>query len=239
MALIDSLVSYWKLDEASGDAIDAHGDNNLDDINTVGSTTGKINNGREFELDRNEYFSHTDNTDLSTGDIDFTIQAWVNVYSTSSFPVVISKGTAGEREYIIYLNGGEVRWVVGTTEVDSNVTLSTATWYHIVAWHDSVNNEIGIAINNGTPVTTAHSTGAPDTTHPFELGASTSQSLYWDGILDEVGFWKNRVLNSSDIAELYNGGSGLSYDAFGGAEVEQNIPNAQLQFLSMRGYSRR
>ena len=56
MALIDSLGGYWKMDEASGDALDSHGSNNLTDNDTVAaSTDGKINGARDFEKGFSEY----------------------------------------------------------------------------------------------------------------------------------------------------------------------------------------
>ena len=73
MALTDSLISYWKLDEASGNATDSHGTNTLTDTNTVTSVAGKINTARYFTNANTEFFTLADNASLSTGDIDFTI----------------------------------------------------------------------------------------------------------------------------------------------------------------------
>jgi hypothetical protein len=37
-----------------------------------------------------------------------------------------------------------------------------------------------------------------------------TNALFFDGTIDEVGIW-NRSLSSSEVSELYNGGSGASY----------------------------
>ncbi len=41
MALTDSLVAMWRLEESSGNRSDSQGSNTLTDTNTVGSGTGK------------------------------------------------------------------------------------------------------------------------------------------------------------------------------------------------------
>ena len=45
MALTDNLVSYWKLDESSGNAADSVGSNTLTNTGTATYAAGKINNG--------------------------------------------------------------------------------------------------------------------------------------------------------------------------------------------------
>ncbi|TMJ00815.1 MAG: LamG domain-containing protein [Alphaproteobacteria bacterium] len=220
MSLLTNLVSYWKMDEASGNALDAHGSNDLTDNNGVGSATGKIGNARDLEQSSSQYFSHADNADLSTGDIDFTFAMWVKAESFPSFPVLLNKGvTSGTREYLLYYDTSASRfvWLVqDASTAETNVVAnnfgaaSTSTWYHVVVWHDAGNNQIGISVNAGTPNTSSTSGGVVDGAGTFSVGASPSQSLYWDGLIDEVGFWK-RVLTSQERADLYAGGAGLAY----------------------------
>jgi hypothetical protein len=46
-----------------------------------------------------------------------------------------------------------------------------------------------------------------DTVSNFRIGARfTSESQFWDGLIDEVGFWK-RTLSAAEITELYASGS--------------------------------
>ena len=221
MSLLTDLISYWKLDEASGTRVDSHGSNDLTDNNTVGSAAGKIGNAADFEADNSEYLSHVDNDDLSTGDIDFTFSIWFFAEGYNNFPMLIRKADSAGREYALFYNTGGVFGLTfgvfsaGGTQTDVNAgNLSTGQWYHIVCGHDSVNNELFLYIDNGTPFTASHSAGVRSTgTGDFQIGASTDQSLYWDGLIDEVGFWKRR-LTTDEIAQLYNSGNGLSYDDF-------------------------
>lgn len=221
MALTDSLVAYWELDEASGNRSDSHGSNTLTDNNTVGSATGKINSGADFEDANSESLSITDNTTLSMGDIDMTISMWLNFESFPSFTSPLAKDNNTTREYGFYTVSNSIKfYVFGSSgggnyaEIGSGVVLSTGTWYHVIGYHDSVANTIGIIINDGTDTNTSHSTGIYDGNAPFTIGVG-GNNLYYDGIIDEVGIWK-RKLSASEITELYNSGSGLAYP-FGAA----------------------
>ncbi len=224
MAVITNLLNYWSLDEASGDALPAHGSMTLTDTNTVGAASGKVSGARDFEADNVEYFSHTDHADLSAGDTDFTFQAWVNLESKSlgsNTRVIFRKWDGAGTEYILWYDAGTLAtdrfsWVVrgsGTlSHVEANVlgSPSIATWYLIHAWHDSVNNEIGIAVNAGTADTTAHSAGVDDTAAVFYIGHEDGASDEWDGLLDECAMWR-KVLTSAERTWLYNSGAGRSY----------------------------
>ena len=215
MALTDSLISYWKFDEASGNALDSHGTNDLTDNNTVGSATGKIGNARDFELGNAEYFSKASNSDLQTGDIDFTITCWVKLESNGQTMQVVTKYSDASNEYaIIYDNvNAKFYFYSGTsfTSVASTTPtpIATATWYFIAVWFNASANSINIKVNNGTTYSntvTPTSAGSAN----FKIGLRDDSTQYWDGLIDEVGFWK-RLLTSDELTSLYNGGSGLAY----------------------------
>lgn len=219
MALADNLISYWSLDEASGNATDSHGSNTLTDLNTVTSAVGKIGNARDFEADNSEALTSTDNASLSTGDIDWTIAAWVQIESLTTRCVFGKGDGAGPStdEYVLRTVASKFRWSVSRASAYTDLTASTfgtvttGTWYFVVAWHDSAANQIGISVNAGTADTASHSTGPNDTAKGFAIGRYGELSAqYWDGLIDEVGFWK-RVLTGAERTELYNGGAGRDY----------------------------
>ena len=221
MAIIDNLVSYWKMDEASGNALDAHGSNTLTDTNTVTSGTGKISGGRQFTAANTERFELTSNADVSKSDEDFTFACWVKFDSLAAARTIISKYlSSGLREYMLdyaVFNANRFTWGVSstgsnyTTVVANNFgTASTGTWYHVVVWHDSVSNLIGISVNDGTPNTTSTSAGVFAGAQAFKIGAWALANAPMDGIIDEVGLW-DRVLTSTERTDLYNSGNGLAY----------------------------
>lgn len=237
MALSDNLESYWPLDEASGTRADAHGSNDLTDNNTVGSATGKQSNGADFETTSSEYLSLASNSSIQAGDIDFTFAFWVKFESRVEDAVLISKDVdspANSRDYTIdyrqveddirfYVNGG-----AGGLVVASNVSFSDATWYFVVAWHNASANTLNLKIDNGSTQSTGTSGTAPEVSGaPFRIGARAFASFegFFDGIIDEVGYWK-RVLTADEITDLYNSGNGRDYAYIvggGGATVPTNL----------------
>ena len=92
--------------------------------------------------------------------------------------------------------------------------LSDSTWYFVVAWHDSVNNEVGLQINNTTPDTASYSLGVRAGTNACFIGAqSPSATNPESGRGDQYCFWKT-ILTADQKTSLYNGGSGLAYSSF-------------------------
>jgi hypothetical protein len=219
VALSDNLIAFWPLNEASGNAIDAHGSNDLVETSgTIGSATGTIGLARDFEAADTEYFEIADNADLSTGDIDFTFAGWVE-FETLAFSGILSKDNdgGGQREHGLWVISNALRWFVSANgiaenSITSSVTLSTGTKYFFVVWHDATNDQLGVSINAGTADTVAYSSGLADRTAPFRIGAvgSTASGIHMDGLINRLGFWK-RVLTSAERTELYNGGSGRNY----------------------------
>src|SRR4029077_17083863 len=86
------------------------------------------------------------------------------------------------------------------------------SWFHVVCWHDSVANQIGISVNGSDPDIGGAPASGP-TSFPadaFWLGQKGNNTQYWDGRIDEVGFWK-RLLTSTERFNLYNLGNGFAY----------------------------
>ena len=82
--LLTGLVAYWNLDEASGTTRVGSVGFNLSDVNTVGSTTGKVGNAADFETSQDDHLRATDAAasvmDFS-GNQDFTIAFWLQTES--------------------------------------------------------------------------------------------------------------------------------------------------------------
>jgi hypothetical protein len=224
MALTTSLISYWELEEASGTRNDSHSTNHLTDNNTVLSAAGKVGNAADFERDNGEFLDRADNAALSTGNIDFTVCAWIKLESLSGGlkQTIVAKGDGSNAEYVLrtttddkgefFVYGSAAFGNSGVITASTFGTLSTGTWYFFVAWHDSVADTLNIQINNGTPESTSHTLGVFDSTAHFQIGSYSDFNEAFDGLIDQVGFWK-RVLTAPERTSLYNSGNGLSYAA--------------------------
>jgi hypothetical protein len=143
------------------------------------------------------------------GDEDFTSAGWVYLDSKVGNEYIINRGDdAG-----IYFDSAADRFRFRVTggvnaNADNLGSPSLGTWYFVVGWHDSVNNQIGIQVNSGTANTTSHSTGVTDNNTVLAIGAYDSVPNHtFNGRIDEVGFWK-KVLTAQERTDLYNSGLG-------------------------------
>ncbi|HEY7061724.1 MAG TPA: LamG domain-containing protein [Chloroflexota bacterium] len=220
MAFTDSLIEWWKLENANA----SHSTNNLTATGTPTYGAGKKNNA--VSVTGTQKLSIADNAALSTGNIDFTLCAWVNLANTTATDrwAVSKDNTAGDREYYLAYRGSLARFQfgVGTGASPGTVRTVTAntfgapsatTWYFIVCWHDAAADTLNIQVNDGT-VDSAGSTGASplDGASDFCIGGRhASSSAWWNGQVDEVAFWK-RTLTAAERTTLYNGGAGLTYE---------------------------
>ena len=217
MAYKDSLISWWSLDEESGERVDSHGSNNLTDVNTVLYGAGKRNNAGDFEVGTSEYLEIADNADLSFGDEDVTFAGWVKLESKGATRCWLGKRVdgGGALDYNLFFHnaGDDFRFGAAGAAVEANNlgSPSLATWYFIVCWHDAAGNTINIQVNNGT-ADSAATGGTPinDGAGYFAIGAEGRNGDYWDGLIDEVAVW-NRVLTSGEKDWLYDSGAGRTY----------------------------
>lgn len=182
----------------------------------VGSAPGKLGNAAAFSSANGVSLFIKNNADLSVGDVDFTIAAWVYLDTTKDNQVFVYKRFP--KEYYLGYTGGTTKKIKFTVydSLDRHVLYaesfgapSPRAWFFLVAWHDATANTLNIQINNGPVDETPHSSGANSGTGALYLGGSRN-GWYLDGRIDGVGFWK-RVLSPAERSRLYNGGKGLDY----------------------------
>ncbi len=225
MALRDSMVSWWSLDETSGTRNDSHGSNHLTDNNTVLYGTGIYSNAADFERTNSEYLSITD---ASQTGLDMTTAVSVSFWMKleSSAPVdnnqgILSKTARTSGGYLLgyrnYPSGNDnfyfEAWNGGsnTYAVSGDLNLSTATWYHVVVTYDTGTLVLYLNGSSQTFTKTGSDTTITTNSDPFYLGRLQSDaSSYFDGLIDEVGIW-SRALTSGEVTTLYNSGNGLDY----------------------------
>ena len=218
---LTNLISYWKLDEASGTRVDSHGTNDLTDNNTVTQSAGKLGNAAQFVAANSEYLNRADNASLSMGaGVRMTLTAWVyadSLTGVDTHEIIGKRNAIDSLEYSLRTDESDLfsffvtsDGTVGTITLVTAEALSTATWYFVVAWYDGTN--INLQVNNGTIHSTAFSADIFDGTSEFDIGAVASllPGWSWDGRIDSVGLWK-RVLTADERAALYNAGAGTEY----------------------------
>lgn len=233
-SLSTSIQSYWNMNEVSGDRSDSFGNNLLTDSGGTLSVVGIRGQAALFASAQSNVLFKISNSSLTTGNINFSIAGWVyfnsNTGSSSLQMVAAKRDNSGVNlEWQIYRSESSLFFSVGSggggtkfIQATSFGAITSGTWYNFVAWHSN-GSHVGVSVNlsaNTSPYTNGVITGSA----PFVVGAidtgSTSDFLWLDGRVDELGFWK-KVLSAQERRDIYGGGSGNTYStgnsAFGWA----------------------
>ena len=212
MALIDDLVSYWKLDEASGNALDAHASNDGTDTNTVGSDTGKIGNARSFN-GTNERFNVGNPASLQLSNANITIACWIKTADAgASYRNILTKDSA----WVLGLKDNVLQsydWSGSGDHLGSG-DISNDAWRHVaVVLQAGVSSGSQLYLDgatNGSAWTVGTNNTQTNNVAIGGLSSNLGDSEYYAGLIDELGIW-NRALSGGEIASLYNSGTGLAY----------------------------
>lgn len=247
MALADavaSAVAHYPLDEASGNALETIGSLDATDNNSVGAGTGlftTINVARDFESDNTEYFNRADNAAFDLGDTDWMIRVCFNYEDATSFMRVLcgKNATGSNSGYFLaikpaYISGQDritlsVNGGAGFAEVIDGTALSPGTDYIVWAWHDATNNEMGIRVNAGSPVTQSHSAGVATNNDDFTIGRVVFAFSYYDGLLADLVLLNGYILDSTEMDEDWNGGDPIPFADWAGGPVPTG--NRRRRFL--------
>ena len=197
----------WHMDAATGDETDSSGNSNtiVETGGTIASTTGKVYNARDFELDDTEYFLIADGSQTGldiTGDISMSV--WLDL---ETLPNANGVAQTIANKYIAGTTNASYEWFIedsddklrifysedgsGTnkTEIRSATAITTALTHVAIAvdvsaksctyWFNG-SSESGVLVG-GTHTSIA------DKAAPFVVGArSAEDSRYVDGIMDEL-----------------------------------------------------
>lgn len=226
---------FFNFNESSGNATDAV--NSLSGVNTsVTYSTGKINNAAYFN--GSAYFTVADNALLEpTNAISFG--GWAYISSTSSFQMLTAKGeNAGDtRSYEMRCSGTttkiEVQMRVGGgsfTQARTTTAIGTGAWKHVIFTRNGTTQKI--YIDSVSDTLESNVTNAADidySTDDLWIGQRNG-GLRFNGRLDMWGLWAVE-LTSSEVSELYNGGTGAEYP-FSGASF---TPTPLIHMMQITG----
>lgn len=228
MALLPTLVSYYKMEEASGTRADEVGGNNMSDNNTVTQTTGKIGYAASFASGTSEYLSST-STGFPTGASARSINAWINIQTSPSdgqARAILMYGNTSNLamfNFGIYLYLGVKYLALFGYALDYTEpwTYSTNTWYMVTVTFDGTTEKLYV---NGSQIGTGFDGSTLNTASSSTayIGCQAASAYFFDGYIDEVGVW-SKALSTTEITSLYNGGSGLQYP-FGESSGTAPVP---------------
>jgi len=211
--LTSGLVSYYSLQETSGDVIDSHGTNDGTNNGATRGVTGKINNAFDFD-GTNDYVVTNNQIDLNSNELTFSV--WVKTSVPDDRERIITLGDDGEEEvFLVIVNDGSF-WIRtdGTGDgiiwdSDNSNLVNDNNWHHIVAIYDVNNEEVELYLDGNNIADSLLNDGNWDISGlngKMYLGIKEDDiggTQYFTGVMDEVGIW-DKALNSTEISTLYS-----------------------------------
>lgn len=183
----------------------------------------------QFVSASSQSLSRADNTDLSTGNVDWWASGWVWFDTVGINDNILTKydqNISADREFHFATSTSSFFAMAYQTTAGGFLVTATAfgapsvsTWYYWLVWNDATNKTINVRLNNGTVFSTTYTGTGQDGTAPFRLGATVrngAPEAFLNGRLDEVSFGKNPPggvagVISTISSTLYNSGSGLLF----------------------------
>lgn len=191
-----------------------------DNVNNSVTVTGNLNinnyssaslkgSGKNFN-GLSDFFRVVNNNSINQTR-GFTISAWIRPNTVTGFFGIASKITgSNDKQYALSIEDGRLQfdyersgndWSIETTNL-----LTPAAWQHVA-----------VTVSNSSPPTVKlyiNGTERASGTAPAETSKTGSwlffgkwaegyQKFYYNGLMDEIGFW-NRALNSQEISDLCN-----------------------------------
>lgn len=228
--LRQSLALYLPLNETaeSGNvtAVDNSGNGfDFTSVNSTLSTTGKVNNGRDFvKANQNYLLGGSTSSTLAFGGGNWSVQFWMNLTgplpTTATNASVLTRNVnvsgafnAGDFSIALFFNSGVTNISVNGANAITFTQFGSIladTWHHIVLTNSGTTvsyyrdgSLIGTGTRTGTWLTGSNYMviGIPNT------NAAATQAI--NGKLDEVAKW-NRTLSANEVSVLWNKGNGRS-----------------------------
>lgn len=212
--LLNNLVSWWDMNEASGTRVDSHGGHNLASSG-VGSAAGHVHplaaNFARADL------AYLQRSAAPYAAADGTVALWIrpNSVSWGTAQYTFHIGTTHAAKLDFYYSNALMAFRVNNDTTHSGINALTVGWHLVIGDWVAATNTARLFFDNGAPLT---ATGNyPGLTGEGELNVGrqwTSQIDYnrLDGRLGPVAFW-SRTLTSEERAELWNDGAGIGYSS--------------------------
>lgn len=226
MALKTNLVSYWNLNEQSGNRNDSHGSNHLAGLNSPTYQTDGVHGDVLQILSASSQAVWI--SDASQSGLDLTGNMTMNIWFN---PITLTAPTSNNHGLMTKWNHSsqnQYQWNFASTTsqitggaddacggftytfvtLSLGVTVAIDTWYMVSFVRTGTTLEMflnGVSLGTGTTQTSS------DCTADFAIGMEKGRDLYKaNGRFTKAGIW-SRALSSGELLELHNSGNGRTY----------------------------
>lgn len=216
-SLLNGLLAYWKLDEASGTLYDETV-NNYDGTGTdLTYQQSTITNGVysvSFNGTSSKLVMGSGGSGFPKPSSAGTVAMWINTSVAADTRLFYcAGGTAGGM--VFYWNSADPSWMTGNGTTFQEDGFSGSTMYNDSAWHLFILSWDGsnkYAYADGTEKINVAWANSVSWTGPTDWtwGATNYGSGWWTGKMDGLGVW-NRMITNGERATLYNSGAGRQY----------------------------
>jgi hypothetical protein len=219
------LVSYWNLDEVSGNRADSHGSNTLTDNNTVTSVVNDppppFNAAASFVAANSEYLSVADPAATWGEDgAGATVSLWWKPNGVpASYGMLFGRDSLDDedRTFNVYVDGAGSQNIFmefnsGSRIQTTGSNFTDAAWNHLVVTFDPTDKKQR-AYLNGSLVLTSSAGAASSLLSPAAtvvIGGWPTLSGWLNGAEDEVYVF-NAVKDATWVTDMYNAGLGRVY----------------------------
>jgi hypothetical protein len=245
--LVNGLRAYWKMEETSGNLVDAVSSIALSPVETISyNQTGKVNKAvgttgaGKFQCTDAICGGAAKLEPASTTGISFGGWVYPKAYATTQTYIVGKAAVNNQKTgyWLMYGPSGNVRVEMGNSDCTNDSVLGFQTainaplnqWTHLMATVTAQNPGIVKIYKNGALVYTSPASAYYcDTDGAFSVGGSNAPALSANHsqVVDEIGVWA-RPLTAAEITNLYNGGQGNTYQV----SPESQTPETSLNLTT-------
>ncbi len=214
-SLLTGLVSWWTLNESSGNRADSVGSNTLIQTGSVtgGSAFGNLGTTSVWNGSNANYLSC--NPLFSSGS--WSVGGFIRFTSFATNNHWFGMGISGTQDNIdaFCRSNGQIRvWVDNANNIDLSATglVTTATWYHVMFTYNSNTSTTTFYLNGTSVISTTPRTPTytSNNTTTFGIDPFHGATTAINGQMVGWGAW-SVALTGTQCTNLYNSGSGVTY----------------------------
>ena len=205
-SLLTSLTAYYAFEGDSSDSLGNYDGTDTDITN--GLSYGHIEKGVDFNGTTSKIVT---GASFATGASNKSMSFWFDSDSSTDRGWIVAGGTDNDGEaFGVFIQNDDLIFHGNGASYDMTVItgITQDTYTHVVVTYDGTTIKSYINGSAGpTKTATLNTTG---TGIWFGERKNSDVDGWFDGQADEIGIW-SKELTSSEVTELYNGGSGLTY----------------------------